>query len=78
MSINPLKNISLKTFRQYLKWKGLEHIRTKGGHEIWNLKGLLRPIVLPTHFDPVREYVVKNAFENLEVTADDYIEFLKS
>jgi predicted RNA binding protein YcfA (HicA-like mRNA interferase family) len=31
-----LKNISLKTFRRYLQYCGLKHIRTKGGHEIWS------------------------------------------
>jgi hypothetical protein len=38
-----LKNIPLKTFRDYLIHCGLHHIRTKGGHEVWSAKGLTRP-----------------------------------
>jgi len=78
MSKSPLKNISLRTFRQYLVWNGLERIRTKGGHEVWDKKGMERPVVLPTHEDPVFEFVAKNALINMGVDANDYIEFLKS
>jgi len=78
MSKSPLKNIPLRIFRQYLVWNGLEHIRTKGGHEVWNKKGIERPVVLPTHEDPVYEFVAKNALRNMGVDANDYIEFLKS
>ena len=78
MAINPLKNIPLKTFRDYLEWNGLNHVRTNGGHEIWNKVGLKRPVVVPTHVNPVEEHVVKNAMRIMRVNAEDYIEFLKS
>jgi len=78
MPKSPLKNIRLKTFREYLEWNGLEHIRTKGGHELWNKAGLKRPVVLPTHEDPVYEFIAKNALRNMEVGVDNYIDFLKS
>ena len=78
MPKSPLKNIPLRIFRQYLCWKGLEHIRTSGGHEVWNKKGMKRPVILPTHEDPVFEFVAKNALLNMGVDANDYIEFLKS
>jgi len=78
MSINPLRNIPLKTFRDYLFWKGLNPKRISGGHEIWKGKGLFRTIVLPTHVDPVSEMVVRSILKTLRVTAEDYIEFLKS
>jgi predicted RNA binding protein YcfA (HicA-like mRNA interferase family) len=75
---SPLKNVPLRVFRQYLVWNGLAHIRTNGGHEIWNKKGMKRPVVLPTHEDPVYEFIVKNAQRNMGVTTENYIEFLKS
>jgi len=68
----------LRTFRQYLAWRGLEHIRTKGGHEVWNKQGMKRPVVLPTHEDPVFEFVARNALITMGVDVNDYIEFLKS
>jgi len=78
MSKSPLRNIPLKTFRQYLKWCGLEYIRTEGGHEIWNKEDMKRPVVLPTHRSPVYESVVRNALATMKKDKDDYIEFLKS
>ena len=51
--IQHLYNISIKTLRDYLEWKGLKKIRTSGGHEIWSRKDLIRPIVLQTHISPV-------------------------
>jgi predicted RNA binding protein YcfA (HicA-like mRNA interferase family) len=78
MPKSPLRNIPLKTFRQYLEWKGLEHVRTNGGHEIWKGEGLSRSITLPTHIDPVAEMVVRSILLTLTANADDYIKFLKS
>ena len=51
-----LKNISLKTFRDYLLHSGLHHIRTKGGHEVWSAKDLTRPVILQTHVDPIAAF----------------------
>ncbi len=78
MGQNPLKNIPLKTFRDFLSYMGLKAIRTEGGHEVWSRKDLLRPVVVQTHIDPVPEFVVKNALRTINATKEDYIEFLKS
>ena len=78
MAGNRLKNIPLKLFREYLKSKGLQIIRTKGGHEVWGGKQLLRPIVLQTHIDPVPEFIIKNNLRNLGESADDFIKFCES
>ena len=78
MSKSPLRNIPLKTFRDYLKHIGLEHVRTKGSHEIWKMKGLSRSIVLPTNKNPVKEGVVRSILMELKLNADSYIDFLKS
>ena len=72
-----LKNIPLRTFRGYLIYCGLSHIRTKGGHEIWSAKRLLRPVVLQTHIDPVPEFVVKNNLRTIGKSEDHLLEFLK-
>jgi len=78
MSKSPLRNISLITFRDYLKWEGLYYVRTKGGHEIWSKKGLHRPVAFQTHIDPVPEHIVRKILKNINANANDYIEFLKS
>ena len=78
MPKSPLRNIPLKTFREYLEWKGLSCVRTSGGHEIWNRKDLYRSISLPTHVNPVSEMVVRSILKTIKTDANDYIEFLKS
>ena len=78
MSKSPLRNIPLKTFRDYLKWKGLKLVRTSGGHEIWKGEGLYRSVSLQTHIDPVSEMAARCILQTLQVDANDYIEFLKS
>lgn len=75
---NCLKNIPLKTFRDFLKWKGCKHIRDKGGHEIWARPDLYRPIVIQSHVDPVPEFIVRQVLRSLNATEKDYIDFLKS
>lgn len=69
-----LKNISLSVFREYLKHKGLNHIRTSAGHEIWSGKNLLRPVILQTHIDPVPEFIIRN---NLRTINSNRAEFEK-
>lgn len=78
MASNPLKNIKLKTFRDFLMWKGLKHINTKGGHEKWTRSDINRPVIIQTHIDPVPEFIVKNTLVNIHSNVNEYIEFLKS
>lgn len=78
MGQNPLKNIPLKTFRNFLSYMGLRLLRIEGGHEVWSRKDLLRPVILQTHIDPVPEFIVKNSLRTISATKEDYIEFLKS
>ena len=75
--MSKLKNISLKTFRDYLIRCGLNHIRTRGGHEVWSAKGLTRPVILQTHVDPVPEFIIKNNLRTMGKSVDDLIKFLE-
>ncbi len=78
MSTNPLKNIPLKTFRDFLEFEGLKLIRTNGRHEVWSRNDLLRPVIIQTHIDPIPEFIVKNTLRTIGATQKDYIDFLKS
>lgn len=71
-----LKNISLKIFRRYLQHCGLKHIRTKGGHEIWNAQNLTRPVVLQTHVDPIPEFIIKNNLRTIGKAEEHLLKFL--
>ncbi len=79
MASNSLKNISLKTFRDFLKWEGLKKVTSKGtGHEKWIRSDLSRPVIIQSHIDPVPEFIVKNTLRTIGSSKERYIEFLKS
>ena len=71
-----LKNIPLKLFREYLIYKGLKCIRTKGGHEVWSTKNLNRPIIIQSHIDPIPEFIIRSNLRTLGVTAEDFYDFV--
>jgi len=73
-----LKNIPLKTFRDYLVFCGLKLIRTRGGHEIWSGKNLRRPVVLQTHVDPVPEFIIKNNLRTIGKKEEHLLKFLEN
>lgn len=73
-----LKNIPLKTFRAYLLYCGLKHIRTKGGHEIWSAQNLTRPVVLQSHVEPVPEFIVKNNLRTIGKNEEHLLKFLEN
>ncbi len=73
-----LSNISPKTFREYLRSKGLEPIREKGGHEMWGRQGLPRSITLQSHIDPVPEFVIRSNLKTLGEPVSDLIAFLNA
>lgn len=72
-----LSNITISEFRQVLDMFGLEKDRTKGGHEAWMKKGMLRSVVFQTHKDPVPEFVVKNAIRDLGITRREFLSVLE-
>lgn len=76
MSTQHLKNVDLKLFRKFLEAQGCKKIRTKGGHETWTRKDLLRPIVLQSHIDPIPEFIVKNSLKLLGCNKDDFHDWI--
>jgi len=73
-----LKNVPLSLFRQFLTSQGLNHIRTKGGHEIWSGKNLTRPVVFQCHIDPIPEFILKNNLRTMGLKVEDFITFCMS
>ncbi|MBW7891172.1 MAG: type II toxin-antitoxin system HicA family toxin [Chitinophagaceae bacterium] len=78
MSVNPLKNVSLKECRRFLLKVGCQNKRTTGGHEHWTRSDLLRPITIQTHIDPVPERIMKQIIKALEIDRDEFLEIMKS
>lgn len=72
MNTRSLSNISLSDFRRFLEKTGCKSESVKGGHEKCTKAGLLRPVILQTHIDPVLEFIVKNTLRNLGLSKDDY------
>ena len=72
MNRQKLSNISLAAFRRFLFEQGCTRVeqgsKGRGGHEKWVKPGLLRPIILQTHVDPVPELIVRNCLSSLGKT----------
>lgn len=73
-----LSNISVAQFRAALTVLGLVCVRTKGGHEAWQKKGMLRPVIFQTHVNPVPEFIVKTNLRTLGISRDEFIRILES
>lgn len=81
MNTRKLSNISLTAFRRFLELAGCVNdtsLKGRGGHERWVKDGLLRPIILQTHVDPVPERIVRNTLRNLGMTKTDYFKLVNS
>ena len=79
MTRQKLSNIPLADFRRFLFDMGClradRGTKGRGGHEKWIKSGLLRPITLQTHVDPVPEFIIRNALSNLGKTKQDFFFF---
>ena len=51
-------------------------IRVSGGHEVWGRPGLLRPVIIQTHIDPIPEFIILNNLRTIGVTRKAFEEYL--
>ena len=76
MTRQKLSNIPLADFRRFLFDMGCTRVeqgtKGRGGHEKWTKSGLLRPITLQSHVDPVPELIIRNTLSNLGKTKQDF------
>ena len=72
-----LKNIPLNTFRNFLKHKGLLLVKIEGGHEKWRKDGMIRPVILQTHLDPVPEFIIRNNLMSMNSNRKEFEQWLK-
>lgn len=71
-----LSNLTIAEVHTALKALGLTKERMKGGHEIWVKPGMLRPVVLQSHIEPVPEFIVKNIIRTIGVTKQIFLDAL--
>ena len=75
-----LSNVTLKLFRKFLTEKGCtvvsDNTKGRGGHEKWVKEGLLRPITLQTHVDPIPEIVIRSNLRTLGISRKEFEEWL--
>ena len=78
MTRQKLSNIPLADFRRFLFEMGCtraeQGTKGRGGHEKWTKSGLLRPITIQTHVDPVPELIIRNTLSNLGMTKQDFFD----
>lgn len=73
-----LRNVTITEFKAFLTYKGLKHIRTSSGHEIWSGKKLLRPVIFQTHIEPIPEFIIKNNLRTIGSNKKELINFLEN
>ena len=61
-------NLRLSQVRNLLKHQGCNLIGTKGGHEKWSRRDLLRPIIIQTHIDPVPTFIILQIMRALNIS----------
>jgi predicted RNA binding protein YcfA (HicA-like mRNA interferase family) len=71
-----LSNITLAEFRGILSRLGLSKVRSRGGHEVWTKDGMLRPIIIQSHIEPIPEFVIRNNLRNLGITKETFLKML--
>ena len=76
MTTKSLKNISIKTFKQFLLENGCTCLRINAGHEVWSRNDFLRPIVFQTHIEPIPEFIIKNNLRLMGLSRKDFIDWL--
>lgn len=79
MNRQKLSNVPLTDFRNYLSSQGCQQVaqgtKGRGGHEKWTKAGLLRPITLQTHIDPVPELIIRNTLKTLGKSKKDFFDW---
>jgi len=73
-----IKNIPRNSFRNFLRYKGLRLIKTEGGHEKWWKEGMLRPVILQTHVDPIPEFIIRNNLTSMMSSRKELENWLNS
>ena len=72
-----LSNVSIKVFREFLKYHNLNFHRIKSGHEIWSKKSLSRPVTFQTHVDPIPPFIISNNLRTMGLKSSDLRDFLR-
>lgn len=72
-----LSNITIAEFRSILQRLGLSRVRTRGGHEAWMKSGMLRPIIIQSHIEPLPEFIVRNNLRNLGISKEEFLKMLE-
>jgi hypothetical protein len=74
-----MKPISVKLWKEFLKSKGLKHIRTEASHEVWNNpeKPLLRPCTVVPKHEMVPKLHIHTSLLNLGISQKQFDEEIK-
>ncbi len=72
-----LSNVSIAQFRAVLAALGLDCVRTKGGHEAWMKPGMLRPVIIQTHVNPIPEFIIRSNLRSLGISREEFMRLLK-
>lgn len=67
-----MKPISTSKFRRFLEIIGCKYYRTKGSHEVWGRKDLLRPVIFRTHKKEIPPTHIRTNLKTLGMTVEEF------
>ena len=75
-----IKSVPINKFRKYLKSLGLELIRTKDSHEIYDYpdKHLLRPVTIDVNYPDVPQLHIHTNLKTLGINKKDFEEAIEN
>lgn len=75
-----IKPVPLKKYRKFLEQVGLQKIRTKGTHEIWNnpTQPLLRPVTVDSKYANVPILHIHTSLKSIGITKEDFNKIIET
>jgi hypothetical protein len=72
-----ITNVSLADYRLFLESVGCEYLRSKGGHEHWQRKDLVRTLTLQNHVDPIPAFIIKQHLRYLSLSTQEFLTIIE-
>ena len=72
-----LSNLDIKDFRRFLKAQGLHYVCTNGGHEKWYKDGMMRPVIIQNHINPIPIPILKNNLNTMHCSVEQLVDFMQ-
>ena len=57
---------------------GFKFVRQIGSHRHYTKTGIKRPVVIPVHNKPIKNFIIQNNMRTAKMSRNDYFKYLKN